>query len=63
MPTAADRLTRDSPEEEVKKAVSSCISQMMKEGGRSQEQCTAICYSIARKQTGRELNKKSTTIG
>jgi hypothetical protein len=62
MPTEAENLTKDSPDDKIKSAISSCISQMMDEGGRSQEQVIAICHSMARKSTGRELKKKSTSI-
>lgn len=63
MPTAAEGLTKDSSSEAVQGAISSCISKLMKEGGRKQEQVIAICYSQARKATGKALKKKSTTIG
>ncbi len=63
MPTAAERLTKDSSPDAVKGAISSCISQMMDEGGRSQEEVIAICHSMARKATGKELKPKSTQVG
>lgn len=63
MPTRAESLTKESSPDAVQAAISSCISQMMKEGGRPQEQVIAICYSQARKATGKALKKKSTTIG
>jgi hypothetical protein len=62
-PTPAESLTPQSSPEEVKKATSDCISQLMKEGGRPQEQCVAICMSQARKATGKQLKPKSTRIG
>lgn len=63
MPTDAENLTKDSSPESVKGAVSSCIKQLMDEGGRKQEECIAICYSQARKSTGKELKPKSVSIG
>lgn len=63
MPTRAEGLTPESSPEAVQAAISSCISQMMGEGGRPQEQVIRICYEMARKATGKELAKKSTRIG
>jgi len=63
MPTKAESLTKDSSPESTKAAISSCISQLMDEGGRSQEQCVAICMEQTRKATGKQLKKKSTRIG
>ena len=63
MPTAAEALTLQSSPDEVSGAINSCISQMMGEGGRSQEQVIAICHSMARTATGKPLNKKATTVG
>ena len=62
MPTAAEKLTKDSSPDAIKSAISSCISQMVDEG-RKQEQAVAICHSMARKATGKALKKKSTRIG
>lgn len=62
MPTEADRLTPESSADSERSAVSSCISQMVKEG-RSQEQAVAICMEKARTSTGRKSKSKSTTIG
>ena len=62
MPTAAEQLNKDSSPDQVKKAVSSCISQLMDEGGRKQEQCIAICYAQAEKSTGKTFKPKSTTV-
>ncbi len=63
MPTPAEGLTAQSSPDAVQGAISSCISQMMGEGGRSQEQVIAICHSMARKATGKALKKKSTSVG
>lgn len=62
MPTEADRLTPESSADSERSAVSSCISQMVKEG-RPQEQAVAICMEKARTTTGRNTQHKSTTIG
>jgi len=51
MPTAADKLSSGAGKQETSEAVSSCISQMMKEGY-DQDQAAAICYSKARESTG-----------
>ena len=63
MPTPAEGLSAQSSPDAVQGAISSCISQMMAEGSRSQEQIIAICYSQARSSTGKEIKKKSTRIG
>lgn len=63
MPTKAEALTKESSPEATKGAISSCISQLMHEGGRSQEQCIAICHSQARKATGKALKPKGRRIG
>ena len=62
MPTAAEGLTKDSSPEAIQKAISTSISMLVKEG-RPQEQAIAIAYSQARKATGKELKKRSTTVG
>jgi len=62
MPTKAESLTKDSTPEAIQSAISASISMLVKEG-RPQEQAVAIAYSQARKATGKELKKRSTTIG
>ncbi len=62
MPTAAEKLTKDSSKDAIQSAISSCISQRMDEGDK-QEQAIAICHSMARKATGKELKPKSTQVG
>ena len=52
MPTAVDSLTRKSSAETIKAAVSECIATEVR-GGRDQKQAAAICYSQARKRTGK----------
>ena len=63
MPTQAESLTPQSTPEATQSAISSCIAQLMDEGGRPQEQCIAICYSQAEKAIGRNIPRKSTRIG
>ena len=63
MPTAANRLNPHSSSKEVKNAISSCIEQLMNEGGRRQEVCVAICYSQAEKAIGRSIPRKAVRIG
>ena len=58
MPLPVDRLTEKSADTKVKEAISESIKMCMEEGGRSQKQCTAIAYSIARKKTGKQLSQK-----
>ena len=62
MPRATENLTKDSSDDAVKKAISSCISTQMGEG-MPQEQAIAMCHEEARGKTGKPLKKKSTTIG
>lgn len=58
MPLAVDNLTKKSNIATISKAINKSVGQCMDEGGRKQDQCVAIAYSIARKKTGRELKKK-----
>ena len=62
MPTAAEGLTKDSSDDAIQGAISSCISQLVDEG-KPQEQAIATCHSMARTATGKELKPKSTTVG
>lgn len=55
MPLPAENLTPDSSPERIQEAISASIQQCMREGGRTQEQCAAIAYSMARTATGKEL--------
>ena len=57
MPLAVDNLTEDSSTQAIREAISKSIQTCMKEDGREQKQCAAIAYSIARKQTGKELRE------
>lgn len=51
MPTAVDKLTRDSSKEQVQAAVSDCIAAEIK-AGRDRDQAVAMCHEMARKKTG-----------
>jgi len=62
MPRATESLAKDSADDVVKAAISSCISTQMGEGMK-QEQAIAVCYSEARSKTGKQLKPKSTHIG
>lgn len=52
MPTAIENLSKDSSPDEINKAISSCIATEV-DSGREQKQAVAMCYSMARKKTGR----------
>jgi cytochrome c551/c552 len=62
MPRATENLTTTSSDNEVKLAISSCISTQMGEG-MPQEQAIAMCHQEARDKTGKQLKKKSTRVG
>ena len=57
MPTAVDRLTKKSSDAAIDAAISSCI-RTERRSGREQQQAIAMCYSMARKKTGKGLGKK-----
>lgn len=57
MPTAVDKLTKDSSPEAIDAAVSACIASEVR-GGRDQDQAVAMCHGMARKKTGKGLNPK-----
>lgn len=57
MPTAVDKLSKDSSDAQVKAAISACIATEVK-SGRKQDQAVAMCYSMAREKTGKELGQK-----
>ena len=50
------RLTKQSSDAQVKAAISECVAAEV-HGGMEQKQAVAACYSMARKQTGKELGK------
>ena len=55
MPLAVEKLTKESPIQSVREAISQSIKTCMQEGGRDQKQCAAIAYDIARDKTGKSL--------
>lgn len=57
MPLPVDNLTMESSLQATREAISASIKQCMDEGGRSQEQCAAMSYDIARDKTGHELGE------
>ena len=52
MPTAVDKLTKDSSADAIKAAVSECIATEIK-GGRKRDQAVRMCYEMARRKTGK----------
>ena len=57
MPTAVDSLRKESSPAKVRAAVSQCIATEIR-GGRERDQAVAMCYSMARKRTGKALAPK-----
>lgn len=67
MPLAVDNLTPDSPLTSIREAISDSIATCMREpipegydveeGENKQKWCAAQAYSIARKNTGKELGE------
>ena len=58
MPLPVESLTRESSPEAISEAISESIRICTEEGERPPDQCQAIAYSIARKQTGKPLTRK-----
>ena len=58
MPLDAERLTADSSKDAIRAAISKSIQQCMQEG-KSQQECAAMAYGIARDKTGKELGKEA----
>lgn len=56
MPTAVDKLTKESSDDAVDEAISKCIATEI-ENGRERDQAVGMCYSMARRKTGKELSK------
>lgn len=54
---AIDKLSKDSSDAQVKAAISDCIATEIR-GGRERDQAVAMCYSMAREKTGKELKPK-----
>lgn len=61
MPTPSEGLTKDSSDEEIRKAVSATISQLVDEGF-PQEQAQAIALEQARRATGRESGQSRSGV-
>ena len=57
MPTAVDRLTKQSEAAQIKAAISACIATEVR-AGREQDQAVAMCHEMARKKTGKSLGRK-----
>jgi len=55
MPLPAESLTPESSPEQIQEAISASIEKCMQEGGKTQEECAAMAYSMARQATGKEL--------
>lgn len=62
MPRATETLTKDSSDDAIQGAISSCISTQVGEG-MPQEQAIAMCHQEARGKTGKPLKRKSVSIG
>ena len=58
MPTAVDKLTKDSSAPQTKAAVSDCIAYHVKTEGITPEQAAVKCFGMAREKTGKELAPK-----
>lgn len=60
MPTRAEQLQPTSTPEEIRGAISACVSQVLGEKpGMEQEQAVAMCYAMARKATGKSLLRQA----
>lgn len=57
MPLPVDKLTAESSPQSIRESINQSIQACMQEGGRSQEQCAAMAYEIARTNTGKELQE------
>ena len=57
MPLPAESLTPESPVQAIRDAISQSIASCMKEGGRTQQECAGMVYSMAREATGKELKE------
>jgi len=57
MPTAVDKLTKDSSPDAVRDAISSCIATEIR-GGEERDRAVAMCYNMAREKTGKALAPK-----
>jgi len=57
MPTAVDKLDKNSSDAQVKAAISDCIATEVN-AGKDQDQAVAMCHQMARDKTGKELTPK-----
>jgi hypothetical protein len=57
-----DALTKVSDDNQVKAAISSCIATEVN-GGKPKDQAVAICYSMAREKTGKEMGQPTAPTG
>ena len=57
MPTAIDKLDKNSSDAQIKAAISDCIATEVN-GGMEQDQAVAACHEMARRKTGKELKPK-----
>ena len=58
MPTAADRLGKDSSEKQITQAISACISQLAKEHPDwDNDRRVAACFSMASQATGKKIQR------
>ncbi len=57
MPLAVDSLTMESSLQSTREAISSSIAQCMKEGGRTQAECSGMVYGTARANTPHQLKE------
>ncbi len=56
MPTAVDKLSKQSGDAQTKAAISDCIATEVHKGT-PQDQAVAMCHEMARGKTGKELGK------
>lgn len=54
MPLMVDKLTKDSPMDAIRTAISETIRKLINEG-KTQEQAAGQAYGMARQRTGKEL--------
>lgn len=61
MPTAAEGLSKSSSDEQIRDAISSCISQLTKEKkgdqGWPRDRIIATCHSMAERATGKRIRR------
>lgn len=57
MPLSVESLTTSSNDAEIQDRISSSIQKCMEEGGRTQKECAGMVYGMARKATGKPLDR------